>query len=70
MKILPNLSFVQLTFAGTNGYDDLSLYANPDVILATASGVYGEPMAEYVIGGMLCMESVHWRIIPVPGDSY
>lgn len=55
LKRLLNLSFVQLSSAGTNGYDDLSLYANPDVILATASGVYGEPIAEYVIGGMLCM---------------
>lgn len=55
LKRLPNLSFVQLSSAGTNGYDDLSLYANPDVTLATASGVYGDPIAEYVIGGMLCM---------------
>ena len=55
LKKLSNLSFVQLSSAGTNGYDDSSLYANPNVTLATASGVYGDPIAEYVIGGMLCM---------------
>lgn len=55
LKRMPNLSFMQLSSAGTNGYDDPSLYANPDVTLATASGVYGDPIAEYVIGGMLCM---------------
>lgn len=55
LKRLSNLSFVQLSSAGTNGYDDSLLYANPGVTLATASGVYGDPIAEYVIGGMLCM---------------
>ena len=52
---LANLSFIQLSSSGTNGYDDISLYAAPNIMLATASGVYGAPIAEYVIGGMLCM---------------
>lgn len=55
LRRMPNLDFVQLSSAGVNGYDDLSLYENPNVMLATASGVYGDPIAEYVIGGMLCM---------------
>lgn len=33
----------------------LSLYANLGVTLAAARGVYGDPIVEYVIGGMLCM---------------
>ena len=52
LKNIPNLEFVQLNSAGTNGYSD-----NPDfpknVLLANATGAYGVAISECILAGIL-----------------
>ena len=54
LKNIPNLEFVQLNSAGTNGYSD-----NPDfpknVMLANASGAYGVAISECILAGILTL---------------
>lgn len=54
LKDIPNLEFVQLNSAGTNGYAD-----NPDfpkhVLLANASGAYGIAISECILAGILTL---------------
>ena len=54
LKNIPNLEFVQLNSAGTNGYSD-----NPDfpknVTLANASGAYGVSISECILAGILTL---------------
>lgn len=54
LKNIPNLEFVQLNSAGTNGYAD-----NPDfpknVALANASGAYGVAISECILAGILTL---------------
>lgn len=54
LKNIPNLEFVQLNSAGTNGYSD-----NPDfpknVTLANASGAYGVAISECILAGILTL---------------
>jgi len=52
LKNLPNLKWLHLYTAGADGMTDLSLYANESVLLTKASGTYGVPIAEHVIGMM------------------
>ena len=51
---IPDLEFVQLNSAGTNGYAD-----NPDfpknVALANASGAYGVAISECILAGILTL---------------
>ena len=51
---IPNLEFVQLNSAGTNGYSD-----NPDfpknVMLANAAGAYGVAISECILAGILTL---------------
>lgn len=49
------LKWLQLESAGTNGYENKHLYSNSEISLTTSSGVYGIPIAEFVIGSMLLM---------------
>lgn len=54
LKNIPDLEFVQLNSAGTNGYAD-----NPDfpknVVLANASGAYGVAISECILAGILTL---------------
>lgn len=54
LKNIPNLEFVQLNSAGTNGYSD-----NPDfpknVTFANASGAYGVAISECILAGILTL---------------
>lgn len=54
LKNIPDLEFVQLNCAGTNGYAD-----NPDfpknVALANASGAYGVAISECILAGILTL---------------
>lgn len=54
LKNIPDLEFVQLNSAGTNGYAD-----NPDfpknVALANASGAYGVAILECILAGILTL---------------
>lgn len=54
LKNIPDLEFVQLNSAGTNGYAD-----NPDfpknVALANASGAYGVAISESILAGILTL---------------
>lgn len=54
LKNIPNLEFVQLNSAGTNGYSD-----NPDfpknATLANASGAYGVAISECILAGILTL---------------
>lgn len=54
LKNIPDLEFVQLNSAGTNGYAD-----NPDfpknVALANASGAYGVAISECILAGILIL---------------
>ena len=54
LKNIPNLEFVQLNSAGTNGYSD-----NPDfpknVLLANATGAYGVAISECILAGILTL---------------
>lgn len=54
LKNIPNLEFVQLNSASTNGYSD-----NPDfpknVTLANASGAYGGAISECILAGILTL---------------
>lgn len=54
LKNIPDLEFVQLNSAGTNGYAD-----NPDfpknVALANASGAYGVAISECILAGILTL---------------
>jgi len=52
LKSLPNLKWLHLYTAGADDMTDPSLYANKSVILTKASGTYGVPIAEHVIGMM------------------
>ena len=54
LKNIPNLEFVQLNSAGTNGYSD-----NPDfpknVLLTNATGAYGVAISECILAGILTL---------------
>ena len=54
LKSIPDLEFVQLNSAGTNGYSD-----NPDfpknVMLANAAGAYGVAISECILAGILTL---------------
>lgn len=54
LKDIPDLEFVQLNSAGTNGYAD-----NPEfpkhVLLANASGAYGIAISECILAGILSL---------------
>ncbi|ANX01576.1 hydroxyacid dehydrogenase [Thermoclostridium stercorarium subsp. leptospartum DSM 9219] len=53
LKKAKKLKWVQLTSAGADHVADASLYANNDIILTNASGVYGKPIAEHVFAMIL-----------------
>ncbi len=56
LKLLPNLRWLQLNSAGTNGYENPLLYADPgELLITSAIGVYSIPIAEYTIGAMILM---------------
>jgi phosphoglycerate dehydrogenase-like enzyme len=47
----PNLRWLQLSSAGADGFLDI----HPDTLLTKASGTFGIPIAEWVIGSMLML---------------
>lgn len=53
LKTAKKLKWVQLSSAGADHLADESLYANNDVILTNAGGVYGKPIAEHVFAMIL-----------------
>ena len=53
LKQIPNLEFVQLNSAGTNGYADNPKF--PNVLLANASGAYGIAISECILAGILTL---------------
>ena len=55
LKELKNLKWLHLPSAGADNYTDLSLYANPSIILTKSSGTFGIPIAEHVIGMMIAL---------------
>ena len=55
LKELVNLKWLHLASAGANNYTDVSLYADPSVLLTKSSGTFGIPIAEHVIGMMLAL---------------
>lgn len=55
LKELKNLKWLHLPSAGANNYTDISLYADPSIILTKSSGTFGVPIAEHVIGIMIAL---------------
>jgi phosphoglycerate dehydrogenase-like enzyme len=49
------LKWHHLPYAGAEPYNDLTLYANREVMLTNASGVYGGAVAEHILGMALAM---------------
>ena len=45
----PNLSFVQLLSAGSNQLQNHPIYKDSDITIATASGIHGPQIAEWVV---------------------
>lgn len=77
----PDLKWLHLTNAGIEPYGDLGLYANRDILLTNASGVYGASIAEHAVGLMvgvsrfferhvLNKQSRRWQRIPEARDLY
>lgn len=54
LKNIPNLEFVQLNSAGTNGYSDNPNFPK-NVTLANASGAYGVAISECILAGILTL---------------
>ena len=54
LKNIPNLEFVQLNSAGTNGYSDSPEFPK-NVVLANAAGAYGVAISECVLAGILTL---------------
>lgn len=52
----PNLEWVQLQTAGTDGYLKPGILAE-NVILTNVTGAFGESIAEYVLGGVLALKN-------------
>jgi len=52
---LPNLKWLHLPSAGSDNYNDISIYANPSIILTKSSGTFGIPIAESVVGMMIAL---------------
>ena len=55
LKQLINLKWLHLPSAGANNFTDVSLYANPSIILTKSSGTFGVPIAEHIIGMMIAL---------------
>ena len=55
LKELKNLKWLHMPSAGANNYNDISLYANPSIILTKSSGTFGVPISEHVIGLMIAL---------------
>lgn len=54
LKNIPNLEFVQLNSAGTNGYSDSPEFPK-NVVLANAAGAYGVAISECILAGILTL---------------
>ena len=54
LKNIPNLEFLQLNSAGTNGYSDSPDFPK-NVLLANASGAYGVAISECILAGILTL---------------
>ena len=55
LKKLPALRWLHLSIAGSDRYCDRSLYAGENVLLTNSSGVFGQPISEYIIGMFLAL---------------
>ena len=55
LKKLPALRWVQLSIAGSDRYCNRELYACENVVLTNSSGVFGQPISEYIIGMFLAL---------------
>ena len=55
LKDLKNLKWLHLPSAGANSYTDVSLYADPSILLTKSSGTFGIPIAEHIIGMMIAL---------------
>ncbi|CUH93342.1 D-2-hydroxyacid dehydrogenase [Herbinix luporum] len=53
LKMAEKLRWLQLISAGAEGYIDLNLYKNKDILLTNSRGVYSLPMAEHVFAMIL-----------------
>lgn len=53
LKEAKSLKWLQLPFAGADGYINPDIYFNKDVILTNSSGVYGKAIAEHVFAMIL-----------------
>lgn len=55
LSLAVNLKWHHLPNAGIEPYGNLALYANRNVVLTNASGVFGLPIAEHVVGMFLAL---------------
>lgn len=56
LNMCTKLKWLQILSSGTNGYENKTLYANPNSIMLTnAAGVFSIPMAEYCVGAMILL---------------
>ncbi|MDD2955941.1 MAG: D-2-hydroxyacid dehydrogenase [Oscillospiraceae bacterium] len=80
LQYATKLRFLQLPYAGLDGYADRALYPNPEIVLAGASGAFGPDISEYMLGAvLLMMKNFHlyrdqmsgglWRELDEPVDS-
>ncbi len=55
LSLAHNLRWFQCSFAGVEGFADMSLYANPDTVLTNAAGAFGVTISEHLICTLLMM---------------
>ncbi len=65
-----NLRWLQLGSAGAGSYTDPDLYVRDDAVLCSASGVYGPPIAEHILGLILAFNRKLHTYIRQQEDNY
>ena len=55
LKELKHLKWHHLASAGAGPFTDITIYANPSIILTKSSGTFGIPIAEHVLGMMIAL---------------
>jgi phosphoglycerate dehydrogenase-like enzyme len=80
LQYATKLRFLQLPYAGLDGYADRRMYPREDIVLAGASGAFGPDISEYMLGAVLAlMKNLHlyrdgmaqgvWKRLDAPVDS-
>lgn len=55
LKELTRLKWLHLPSAGANNFTDISMFADPSIILTKSSGTFGVPISEHVLGMMIAL---------------